>query len=324
MTTPVEQFLEQVLGSSQKSSKGNRKFLCPFSGCLNRPSRLNNEHKLEVDCNTTEEDGKQLNLYKCWSCGTKGKTIYSLLKNIEAPQHLFEELKTVIKYSGPSETYKTQEFSGLPEEYVSLEGVIPKNNLPLRHAKAYLKKRGLTEDDIIKYSVGFCEHGTYGGRVIFPSYDTNGRVDYFSARTIHEDVFPKYKNPKAERNIVPYEIFINWNEPVIICEGVTDMIAIKRNVIPCLDKEMQEALFIKLIKAPTKKVYLALDPDALKQMVKYAEQLLACGKKIFTVDMEGYKDPGKMGFVKFTEAIQKAKRLTESDLMTMKLNLLYE
>jgi hypothetical protein len=40
--------------------------------------------------------------------------------------------------------------------------------------------------------------------------------------------------------------------------------------------------------------------------------------------MQGYKDPGEMGFVKFTESIQKAKRLTESDLMKMKLNLLYE
>lgn len=325
--TPVEQFLEQILGSSQKSSKGNRKYSCCFDGCKDRPSKLSGEFKLEIDVNGSEDEetGKILHRYHCWSCNTKGKTIYSLLKNIQAAKHLFEELNTVVKYSVHTSVEATdKEFTGLPKEYISLEGIIPKNNLPLRHAKAYLKKRGLTEDDIIKYNVGFCEHGTYNGRVIFPSYDNNMRVNYFSARTVHSEVFPKYKNPPASRDIVPYEMYINENEPIILCEGPLDMITIKRNVIPCLDKEIQDALIIKIIKAPTKKIYMALDPDALKQVVKYSEQLLAAGKQIFIVDMKGYKDAGEMGFVKFTESIQTAKRLTQSDLMKMKLNLLYE
>jgi hypothetical protein len=260
VTTPIEQFLDQVLGSSQKASKGNRKYSCCFEGCANRPSKLNGEKKLEIDVNGVEDEEtkKILYPYHCWSCGTGGNSIYTLLKKIGAPQSLFEEFNTVIKYTGPSNLqFANQEFSGLPKEYVSLEGVMPKNNLPLRHAKAYLKKRGVTEDDIVKYSIGFCEYGTYGGRVIFPSYDNNMRVNYFSARTIHEDVKPKYKNPPCPRGIVPFEMYVNWGEPIILCEGPMDRIAIKRNAVPCLDKELQEALMIKIIKAPTKKIYTA-------------------------------------------------------------------
>ncbi len=37
-------------------------------------------------------------------------------------------------------------------------------------------------EDIIKYNIGFCNEGPYGGRVIIPSYDDNGKLNYFIAR----------------------------------------------------------------------------------------------------------------------------------------------
>ena len=42
----------------------------------------------------------------------------------------------------------------------------------------------------------------------------------------------KYKNPDVSRDIIPFELFINWDLPIILCEGLFDAIAIKsRNLI---------------------------------------------------------------------------------------------
>lgn len=330
---PITQLLESVIGQSVPGKGSNIKLLCPFDGCRGKGSRLAGEHKLEVDVETVIEDGKQTNYWHCWSCNAKGKSIYSLLKALDAPQHVFDQLQEIIKYTDVREHTSDSKahFSGiLPKEYKSLAGKLPAKELKLRHAKAYLKKRGLTENDILKYSIGFCEDGEYSGRVIVPSYDAAGKVNFIIARTIHEDIKPKYKNPTCSRDIIPFDLFVNWSEPIILTEGAFDLMAIKRNVIPLLDKEMQPELMKKILGSSCKKVYLAIDPDALKQMVKYAEILMNEGKQVFTIDFSQYKpdeededqkvDPGKMGFEAFTRLIQKATRLTTSKLMKLKIN----
>lgn len=329
---PIAQFLEDLLGLSQKGSKGNIKFVCPFPGCEGRPSRLAGEHKLEVDAEGIEEEGKTVYRWHCWSCNSRGKSLKTLLKSMNAPEHKFVELAELLKYSykPTSVASESSKFIGsLPKEYKPLEGKLPRNELKLRHAKAYLKKRGYTEDDIVKYQIGYCEDGEYSGRIVIPSYDSSGRINYIVARTIYDDVKPKYKNPVSSRNIIPFEMFVNWEEPVILCEGAFDLMAIKRNVIPLFDKEMQEALVKKLLSSKCKKVYLALDPDAIKQFIKYAEMLINEGKQVFEVDFSNYApsdeekiDPSKIGFEEFTKLVQKAERITRSKLMKIKIQSL--
>jgi DNA primase len=155
-----------------------------------------------------------------------------------------------------------------------------------------------------------------------------GKVNYFVGRSILEDAFSKYKYPNCNRDIIPNELYVNMEDPVIICEGIFDVIAIKRNVIPLLGKEVQPELMKKILSAKCKKIYLALDPDALKQLLKYAEIFMKEGKQVFLVDFSGYDpgdgekvDPGKMGFVEFTKCVQKATRLTQGKLMKMKINM---
>ena len=318
------QFLDSVLGKSQKGSKTNYKYLCPFDACKGKGSQSRGEHKLEIDVETTEESGKQINYWHCWSCGTKGKSIVTLLKALNAPQYLFDQLKDIIKYTETH--YKTSDkshFNGaLPKDYKSLAGKLPTQELKLRHAKAYIKSRGITENDILKYSIGYCEEGEYSGRVIIPSYDAAGKINFIIARTIYEEIKPKYKNPSFSRDTIPFELFINWDEPIVLCEGGFDVMAIKRNVIPLLDKEIQPELMKKILGGKCKKVYLALDPDAAKQMMKYAEVLLNSGKQVFIIDFQGFKDASLMGFELFTKAIQKAKRITQVDLLKLKINSL--
>ncbi len=321
---PLTQFLENVIGPSSKGSKANYKYSCPLPGCDNRPSKLAGEHKLEVDVETVIEDGKSINHWHCWSCGGKGRSIYTLLKAIDAPDHLFTQLGDIIKYTdrNPHNKSESKVFNGsLPKEYKSLAGKLPTNELKLRHAKAYLKKRGIREDDILKYFIGYADGGEYDGRIIIPSYDDAGKINFFIARTIFDEVKPKYKNPPFSRDIIPFDLYVNWEEAIVLTEGPMDLITIKRNVIPLLDKVLQPALLKKLLVSKCKKVYLCLDQDAKKQLIQYAELLLKEGKQVFLMEYEeGTKDANEMGFEAFTLAIQKAERLTLNKLMKMKIS----
>ena len=57
---------------------------------------------------------------------------------------------------------------------------------------------------------------------------------------------------------------INWNVPIVLCEGAFDAISIKRNAIPLFGKNISKKLMQKLVTSEVKKVYLALDKDAIK------------------------------------------------------------
>ena len=68
-----------------------------------------------------------------------------------------------------------------------------------------------------------------------PNYKKKGR-------SFEKDPFVKYRNPETSRDIVPFELFINWELPLVLCEGPFDAIAIKRNAIPLLGKNIQSNL----------------------------------------------------------------------------------
>ena len=118
-----------------------------------------------------------------------------------------------------------------------------------------------------------------------------------------------------------FRSFINWNIPITLCEGPFDALAIKRNVIPLLGKNIQTALKKKLVTSKVEKIYIALDKDAIKQALSFCEELINEGKEVYLVDLED-KDPSEMGFVKFTNLIQNTLPLTFSDLLEKKLQIL--
>jgi len=316
-------FLDSLLGSGTDSSGTNRKYICPLPGCANRPSKLSGQKKMEVDIETLIEEGKPINIFHCWSCGGAGKSIYSLLKQINAPESRYKELQEILKYTDTS-THKqkpTKEtFHGtLPLDFKSLQGKLPRYDLKLRHAKGYVKKRGLTEDDIIKYNIGYCEEGKYRNRVVIPSYNNQMQVNWLVGRALADDTFVKYEQPDASKDVIAFESTINWSKPIILCEGVFDMFTIKRNCIPLLGKTIQPELMKKLLQCESKKVYLCLDSDALKESIANCEMLMQMGKVVYMVELKD-KDPGEMTFEEFTLLIQQVTPLTTGKLMKIKIN----
>ena len=297
--------VNSVLGIGKRTSKGNHSYNCPFC----------NHHKPKLEINFTDNKNGD-NPWHCWACNKKGRKLRSLFKQIKASPEYFSQLKKLVKSGYEVEEIKTEEkILELPKEFKNLIG---SKNIISRHASAYLKRRNINEDDILKYNIGYCEYGPYADRIVIPSYNSKGILNYFTSRTFKEDTFQTYKNPDTSRNIIPFEMFINWDLPIILCEGPFDAIAIKRNVIPLLGKNIQSNLMKKLVSSKVKKIYIALDTDAIKQALKFCEELLNEGKEVYLVELPG-KDPSEMGFKEFTKLIQKATPLNQFSLMEKKI-----
>ena len=297
-----------VLGTGKSTARGNYAYHCP----------LCKHHKPKLEINFTENP-KGENPWHCWVCDKKGKKIYQLFKAVEASPQIMSELKAIVKYTGPETQVQVEHKLELPKEFKLLNNIHP-SDITARHAAAYLKSRGITEDDILKYGIGYCEKGRYTNMVIIPSYDAKGNLNYFTGRSFEKEPNVKYRNPSVSRDIIPFELFINWELPLILCEGPFDAIAIKRNVIPLLGKNIQSNLMKKIVMSSVEKIYIALDRDAQKQALDFCERLMNEGKEVYLVDMKD-KDPSEMGFANFTNLIQETYPLTFSGLLEKKLFL---
>ena len=298
--------MDSVLGKGKQTSRGNYAYHCPFC----------KHHKPKMEVNFTENK-KGHNPWHCWVCNTRGKTIPNLLKRIEAYDKI-EEAKRLIPQGSFVEEVVVKNDLFLPKEYIPF--IDQPNSLMARHALTYLKARGVTREDMIKYHMGYCETGEYQNMVIIPSYDANGNLNYFTARSFEKEPYRKYKNPSVSRDIVPFEMFINWDSPLVLCEGPFDAIAIKRNAIPLLGKNIQTNLMKKIVSSKVEKIYIALDSDALKSSLKFCERFMNEGKEVHLLEMDD-KDPSELGFNRFTELIQKSTPLTLSGLLARKLAL---
>jgi len=297
-----------VLGFGKQTARGNYAYHCP----------LCKHHKPKLEVNMSE-NSKGENPWHCWVCDKKGKKLYQLFKAVEVPPETMAELKAIVKYVGPETDVQVETKVTLPKEFKPLTN-IQKSNIMGRHALAYIKSRGITEEDILKYGIGYCETGRYANMVIIPSFDERGTINYFTGRSFEKEPSVKYRNPSVSRDIIPFELFINWELPLILCEGPFDAISIKRNVIPLLGKNIQTKLMKKIVMSSVEKIYIALDKDAQKQALDFCEKLMQEGKEVYLVDMQD-KDPSEMGFNNFTKLIQETYPLTFSGLLEKKLFL---
>jgi DNA primase len=309
-------FLIPILGKHKITAHDNVAFKCPFGAPhekCQRPGKL----KLEVNVITTPEGE---NSWHCWVCGAKGKTIRSLLYKLGLPEEKISYIQSYVKKEKSANPREIREMSpvSLPKEFISLYDKT--SSYERKKALQYCKKRGLTLNDILKYNIGYCSSGHYSNNIIFPSYDKNGDINYFLARSY----LPQgrtFNAPECDKdNIIGFELYINWNTPIILCEGPFDASAIKRNVIPLFGKTISKALMKRLIMPDVKTIYLALDKDALHQTIKYAEELISMGKEVYVIDLTD-KDPSEMGFEEFTKLIHTATPLSFAKLLLTKLEM---
>jgi DNA primase len=238
-------------------------------------------------------------VYKCWICGFSGLKVSKLVKRYAdySDFNKWQELDGAVDIAsfddlfGEKETKDIIQRVELPESFISLTG--NNNSFQSRHARSYLKKRGITEEDILKWKIGFCMDGDYSGRICIPSFSEKGELNYFVARS-HGSQFPKYKNPPVSRDIIFNDLYTDWDEPVVLVEGVFDAI-VAGNAIPILGSVLKEEskLFQKIISKKAT-IYMALDPDAKKKEQRIINSLLEHDITVFNIEVSPYDDVGSM------------------------------
>jgi DNA primase len=187
---------------------------------------------------------------------------------------------------------KIEQKLSLPESFISLtNSKLPQTAIT---ASRYLKSRGITKEDIIRWKIGYCLEGEYANRIIVPSFGKSGYVNYFVARSYVNSGY-RYKNPPASRDMVFNQLYVDWDDDLVIVEGVFDAIVAGPNAVPILGSNLREnsVLFQEIVKHDTP-IYVALDPDMEKKALKLINKMLAYGVELYKVEISPYDDVGEM------------------------------
>jgi len=288
--------LKDVLGRCHQSGADEYLFPCPF--CDHR------KRKLSVNI--------EKSFYKCWICNAHGRHLSWIIQRFgdESAKQEWSEFEV-------REDVDVGDFEMLfeaPERFVERTMDLPLHYLSLTSktlprgangALKYLRERGVVWEDIVRWKIGYCSEGEYSGRIIIPSFNESGYVNYFIARSYGSE-WPAYKNPQANRDIIFNELYVNWEEDVVLVEGVFDAIN-AGNAIPLLGSTLREnsKLYQEIVKRDIN-VYVALDADAKKKASRIANSLLMYDVTVYLVDTSGYDDVGQMSKDTFAKRKEKA------------------
>jgi DNA primase len=255
-----------VLGAPHQhyESKGQISFDCPV--CAAEKGLENGDGKGNLEINYSRH------VYKCWACGEtlgtqgplgklfdkfatkKQKKVYELIK----PEELKQEEKKKVRLR-------------LPQGFTTFKDSNPRF-IPHIEAYNYLKSRGITDEIIEKFKIGYTATGDYAYRIVVPSYDTEGILNYFVARAWVPKKM-KYKNPPVPKDeIIFNEGAVDWKKDVYLCEGVFDSFFLP-NPIVMLGKKMSKLLFETLYLKAEGNIIICTDGDAFTDGVKLYHEL---------------------------------------------------
>jgi DNA primase len=257
--------LRDVLGEEKQhyDSKGQISFDCPVCAA---------EKGVEGDGKGNLEVNYFRGVYKCWACaethGTQG-VLGKLFDKYGTKKQ--KQVWDLLKPEEEGEKVKPKVYLRLPEGYTKFKD----SNIrfiPHREAINYLYSRGITDEMIENYDIGYTVQGDYAYRIIVPSYDEDGYLNYFVSRAWVPKKM-KYKNPSVPKEeIIFNESRIDWTKDIYLCEGVFDAFFLP-NPIPMLGKFLSNNLFTKLYDKAEGDIHICLDGDAWSDALKLYHNL---------------------------------------------------
>jgi hypothetical protein len=264
----IVDILENIFGEPRNHNhgRGQISFDCPV--CSHEIKGLDKgDGKGNLEVNYDQH------VFKCWACAethnTKGHLGYLIDRFGGKKDREYYELVRPDDYERAEKEYKKLK---LPEEYQRFSDVHPVH-IKRREAYNYLKRRGITDEIIEKYDIGFAEKGEYAGRIIVPSYDLEGELNYFVARSWYPREKFKYKNPQAPKELLIFnESRIDWKEDIFLVEGVFDGFFVP-NSIPLLGKFVSDLLWETLYDKSEGRIKICLDGDAWLDAIRVYEKL---------------------------------------------------
>ena len=275
--------LKNILGPC-KNQGSEHLFSCPYC----------RHHKQKLSINV------QNNVFKCWICDARGKNIRRIIRRFGSFNDLSEwdavaghdySNKSIEDLFSEEELGEQRQFIEMPTSFHTLTR---KNKTPADlPAYNYLLNRGLSDKDILKYKIGYCTAGPYKNRIIIPSFDSEGYLNYFIARSYVGDKI-KYKNPNVSKDIVFNELSVDWDSDIILTEGIFDAINTS-NGVPILGSTLRETsrLFQKIVMHDSS-VFVALDPDAEMKAMHMITNFLKYDIEVWKMDVPHGKDLGSL------------------------------
>ena len=196
-----------------------------------------------------------------------------------------------------------------------------------------MKKRKITQDIIDFYNIGRTtwdeEDWSWRNRIVFPSYNINGDLNYFVGRTYKDnDKRGKYKNCDADKfKIILHEDKIQWDADIYLVEGAIDCIYYP-NSLSLMGKALNKKseLYSKIYERANANVIIVLDGDTTIDEVKRIYNTLDRGRlrgKIRYIQLgtdelpwkdfgEAFEDGGKSSIIK---CMREIKQFTEIELL---------
>jgi DNA primase len=258
----IVELLRDIFGDEKQhyESKGQIALDCPLCD--------EGKHKGNMEVNYFHH------VYKCWACGDTNDmhgSLHKLIKKYGKKSHLKTYSVLAPEENLPKQKKKVNKLQ-LPsffKEFKEVSSIYPVR----RQAYNYLTNRGITDEIIERYGIGFCDNGSHAGRIIIPSYNKKGELNYYIARSWDLNTRAKYKNPENPKDeIIFFESLIDWNKDITLVEGAFDSIFIP-NSIPMLGKHMSTLLFDTLYENCKGNITIALDGDAWENAVKLYHEL---------------------------------------------------
>lgn len=307
-------FYETVFGRGKLSSDGkNFDVKCPICSPIDASKK-----KLSI---RTDND-----INHCWVCGWKARSLAPLLKK-HGTQSQLDIYRSIFGIPGVKDNIVTggkelvEEKLVLPKDFQLLV-FAPDNDPDVKAMWRYLFSRGLCEKDAWYYKFGVSNEQKWKRRILMPSFDSQGNLNYFTARTIDKNKRPKYDNPDVDRNPVVFnEINIDWSQRLVLCEGPFDLVKCVENSTSLLGSDLDERheLFNKILLHGTP-IALALDGDMWdKKMPRLVKKLQEYDIDVVVVDVRPWGDPGNMSKHEFEVALREAKSMSWEDNFSIRL-----
>lgn len=308
---------ESFLGDYRKYNEdtGQVSFDCP--ACSSESGQLSGDGKGNLEINYLK------GVYRCWACSDYNRMsgrIPNLIKKYGTSKNLRDY--NLIKPEGTWVKGHVATEIKLPSEYIRLWDAKVKN-YPYKLAMKYLYGRGMTDEMIKYFQIGFCPSGTYFSRIIIPSFDADNNVNFFVSRWFSDKPNKnKYLNPDADKeDLIFNELLINWDADIYLVEGTTDHVVIP-NSIPLLGKYLTEKLFDELYSKANARIIILLDGEDLAfSDAKEIYRRLNIGDlrdRIRIIRPPEDEDPSsiykKEGYKGIIKLLKTAKKIKESEL----------
>lgn len=289
---------------------------CPK--CQQRDGLSSPDNKYNLEINTEKR------VFRCWKCDSPkfSGSLGRLVKIFGTPTDydLYKSYAgTIFDYS-ENDDEKDFGFVELPQEFILFSEMDVDDPIHLEAYNYMVIERQIEFSILKKFGIGFCIDGKYWGRIIIPSYDQHGDLNYFVGRG-YKGQKPPYMNPKANKDLIIFnEGLINWDSTLYIVEGIFEFLSFPINTVPQLGKTLSTAFFFKL-KNKKPEIVIILDPDAYRDSIEMYQKLCVIygedSDKIKIVKLKGNYDLDeirkKFGKSAVIEKLRTARQLTTDD-----------